>query len=454
MKNANDLIVYADLPSERTLLGAMLVDPSCIPLVNSKLGGDDFADPQLGKVFHRLVMLHAAGKPLHELSYMTSQVPSMGLGADGFAILAKLFSDAPSSAKDAIYFAENIAEKARLRKADLLRTKLNLAMAEPDVTADKIASLLDAERVLMHCGRKQEAKNIGELYAGTIERLSTCTQSNSGLKLGIDSLDNVVGPLMPGTITVIAARPGVGKTSLVWQTARSNAMAGKRVLVVSLEMPADELLTRDICQQAGVNQATIRFFGADEQDKKKFQAIAKRDANLPLMLYCPYAATLADIAAEARYLKHTEGIDLICIDYVGLIKSDPSDKGKPRWEAIGTISRQIKALSKELGCATLMLCQLNREAANGPAHLGMLRDSGSIEQDADCAILLDNPTLRNPAENQPADPKSVPVTADVAKNRHGPTGIVNLLWHPKRQQFSDPKPPANRNADLDNYSNC
>jgi len=454
MKKANDLIVYADLPSERALLGAMLVDPSCIPLVNAKLGGDDFADQQLGKVFHRLVMLHAAAKPLHELSYMASQVPSMGLGADGFAILTKLFNDAPSSAKDAIYFAENIVEKSRLRKADLLRTKLNLAMAEPDITADKIASLLDAERVLMHCGRKQEAKNIGELYAGTIERLSTFNQSNRGLKLGIDSLDNVVGPLMPGTVTDIAARPGVGKSSLAWQAARFNAMAGKRVLFVSLEMPADELLTRDICQQAGVNQATIRFCGADDEDKKQFQAIAKRDANLPLKLYCPNAATIADIAAEARYLKHTEGLDLVCLDYLGLVKSDPSEKGKPRWEAIGTISRQVKQLSKELECATLMLCQLNREAANGPANLGMLRDSGAIEQDADCAILLDNPTLRNPAENQPADPKSVPVTADVAKNRHGPTGIVNLLWHPKRQQFSDPKPPANRNAALDAYNDC
>lgn len=443
--------IFADPEAERAVVCAMIVDPTCIETVSGILDGNDFADPLYGRFFHWLTMAHAAGKPVDDRFWLIKQGPEFGLDSGGAQFFAQLLADRGTAA-NVVYYAEIVRQKSDLRALDATLARFSVAMGKPDVKPLEVSQMLNSELAKMQCSSDTEATDLGvvlaDVAAGIKEDLGSL--DSNGIATGIDDLDAAMGPMRAGEVIVVAARPGCGKTSLLWQVCKFNAKLGKRSLVMSLEMPKRELATRHACQRAGVNLSSVRRGDITPQELAKIEQVAREDAILPVMLSSPSRATLSRIEAEARYCKHRGGLDLLCIDYIGLIAPEKNQAHLQRYDQLSDCSQKIKQLSKELGCPVLLLCQLGREAANGPPMLQHLRGTGAIEQDADVVLLLDNPAKRG-EQVRPRHDGAFDVSAIIAKHRHGSTGAVPLLFYGSSQMFDNAE-RANRSSEFDTWN--
>lgn len=443
--------VFADPSSERAVLGSMMLDPSCIETVSGMLNGGDFADPLYGRFFHWMTMAHAAGKPIREIGWVATQGSDFGLEGNFWQFVTEIQKDTGTAA-NVLYFAEVVRQKSDLRALDATLARFSTAMRQTDVKPLEVVQMLNSELVRMECSSETEATNLGdvlELVASDV-RDEMGRMDEAGVTTGIDDLDRAMGPMRAGEVIVIAARPGCGKTSMAWQVCNFNAKMGRRSLVMSLEMPKKELATRHACQRAEINLSAVRRGDVTPEQLQRIERIAQEDANLPVMLSSPSRATLSRIEAEARYCKHRGGLQLLVIDYIGLIAPEKYQNHLQRYDQLSDCSQKIKQLSKELGCPILLLCQLGREAASGPPMLQHLRGTGAIEQDADVVLLLDNPAKRGEQVSMTKD-GAFPVQAIIAKHRHGSTGAVPLLFYGSSQMFADP-PKANRIGAFDEWN--
>jgi replicative DNA helicase len=253
---------------------------------------------------------------------------------------------------------------------------------------------------------------------------------------GLAKLDEAMGAMLPGEMVVIAARPGQGKSALGVQIAMHAAERGRPGLIVSLEMRDTELVKRKLCEFAELDSRDVRSGRLSDEHRQQLHDAAQQLTDLPLRLWSPPSATLADIRAVARRAKAKGGLQLLVVDYLGLVRPGSEDRRLPRFEQVQNISAGLKSLSKELNLPVISLCQLNREADQSAPRLSHLRESGAIEQDADLVIFLHHP--ESPAHIAGEQPYAQTVNVIVAKHRHGQVGKVSLLWHPRETRFSSP----------------
>lgn len=406
--------------NERVLIGSALLDLSVTDRLPD-IRQEHFADPVLGKLWTMARELNDGGHK-SDIVLIRGEIEKRGIEIPS-ADLLKLFSEVPSTAH-ARFYADNVSEAARLRAIGEIVTDAANSIQDATRNSSSILADLDGRLETLRAGAASEkCQSIGETarqIVADLDKPASQIMAATGLYL----LDDTLGGLRAGEMVVIAARPGCGKSSLAMQTALHNAEKGRPVLFVSLEMTARELVARTLAGDARISATHLRLGDIEQGERKELEQAANRVLPFPLTIADPASASLAYIRAVARSHKARGGLSLLVIDYLSLIQ--PADRRQQRWEQVSDISRSIKRLAKELACPIIALQQLNRDAADKAPQLSHLRESGSIEQDADSVVLLH---LTGKQSDQ------IDAQIIVAKNRHGQTGKIKAVFDATRTRF-------------------
>jgi replicative DNA helicase len=422
-----------NLDAERFVLGAILMDDALYIQVAGTLEADDFSLEKHRRIFLRMGELYARSERIDRVTVANELMKQNQLeSVDGVSYLVSLDEGLPALTNLESYIGI-VKDKATLRRIIFTSQKLIdrclLAEEEPDQI------LASAEESLLKLGdsRAQDAlmnpRRILDEFDGGINAFLDPSKRIKGLSTGFLKLDEMTGGLHEGELVILAARPSMGKTALALNIAQHIATrAGEQqtVAVFSLEMSKESLLTRMICAGARVDQQKFRAGYLNQEERRRLQKAASDLVQAPLFIDDTAGAHLMDIHAKLRRLKAEHGLALVVIDYLQLMS------GRGRYEnrnqEISTISRGLKLLSKDLRVPMLVLSQLNRapEVRQGDhrPQLSDLRESGSIEQDADLVAFIFREEVYKPQD------ESLRGMAEllVSKQRNGPTGKVNLVF--------------------------
>ena len=409
--------------SESALLGALLVNPREIDIVVDTVSVFDFADRDIGCLYDALVTLHQTGLPVGDMTVLVPELRRAGVpeAVRASAFLARLAMN--GIAGHAAFYAGQVRRGSRLRQQADLAQELSELTARADADPDRIAQWLESASASVGVDRANDCRIVGEVAAEYIAELREPKARQRAVMSGVVGLDETVGGFMPGELVVLAARTAMGKTALALQIACHVAAHGRGVLFVSLEMADHELVGRILCGTSSVNSQLIRTGEYDDRDLGRLEWAAGKLQDHRLFIWDPFKATTSQIRARAKRCSMSGGLGLIVVDYVGLVQ--PPDPRRQKWEQISAITGDLKGIAKELGVPILALAQLNREADTTQPRLSHLRDSGSVEQDADCVLFIHR------------EPKKTAATLNIAKHRHAATGTINLRWVAEQTRFED-----------------
>lgn len=425
-----------DPESERGLLAAILKDSSQLDQVRGIVSGHDFHDPEFGRMFVALGLLHEAREPIGDLLFVVPALHRMNLSerVTNAVFIGELIG--VGIASNAPFYASQI------RKLSLLRSWLDTGaeiirrVHQHDAAPDQISQWIDARRDTLAETNARGIRSFREVAAEVLNDLDS-PQESGGTMTGVDSIDNVLGAMLPGEVTILAARTGIGKTSLATQIATHCAKSARPVLYVSLEMRDRELVQRQLCSWSGVNSMRVRTRVLDGGEKRRMVEAAGDLGDLPLDLWSPASATFGRIRAAAKMHHAKRALRLAVVDYVGLVARE--DWKIQEHEHISRVSAGLKQLAKELPAPILCLAQLNREADKDEApRLSQLAKSGAIEQDADVVMMLHRPKGNSDTQ------------CIIAKNRHGATGKFTLEFDARRTMFKTVEPK--RHQAFDDYN--
>lgn len=416
--------------AEFSVIGAILIDERCFPAVREVLTTPEvFSNDHCRRAFEAICDLSEAQKPIDPVTVGQSA------GLEN-RFLAECMQLAPSCAA--------AGEYARA-VADGFRRRMLLGIGER-LQADAFSMEAEADQVLEDArSRLDELANQGRSFlkaTGDSLRDFLCFRAevNEGkrqtVKLGFPSLDGILGGFAQGGLYIVAARPGVGKSAL--GIAAADMLARKhRVLYASLEMSEEELNARRIAAfcDAGITFGRLLFGQTNAEEDASVLTACGVLSQRKLQILAVSSLSVAELGVQAR----NAGVDVVIVDYLGLLSG--ADRKASEYERTTQISGDLKRLAKRLGCVVIALCQLNRESANSPGsdklpRLSQLRSSGAIEQDADGVLLLHRPEYgQTEVQRSPAEPQQFFV--DVAKNRHGRTGTIELAWYAPVNRFED-----------------
>lgn len=417
-----DLPAPADVAAEEAICGAILTDPTVADLAGAIVRPRDFHDQDVGQLYGALLLLHEAHQPIGDIVSLLPALRRLRLPervtAAGF--IAKLLGS--GFATNAKFYCHQIRRCAHLRRLLDTAAETMRRVHERDSDPADIAEWITTQIESLEGSQSGDVLPFKNVAMDVLDDMDRPAEQSGGAMTGVPSLDNVLGAMLPGEITVLAARTGVGKTSLAGQIAAHNAARGRGVLYASLEMTASELVARQLCGAAGVSGVRLRTRNLDASDRKKLVEAFNQLGDLPLWLWSPSSTTLSRLRGIARVQHAQHRLRLLVVDYLGLIR--PEGRHQARWEAVAEVSCGLKSLAKELSLPVLALAQLNREAdRDEPPRLSQLRDSGAVEQDADVVLLLHRP--KNNDET----------SCIIAKNRHGATGQFKLRFDARATRF-------------------
>jgi replicative DNA helicase len=406
-----------NIDQEEKLIGSILLNPKALDRLG-KLSADTFCDSELGRLFVTLRERHENNLPINDMGLLVPVIRQAGIKIDT-ARLATLFTEAHGH--HAVFYGDNVAEVNRLRNLQRVASTVNQAIEDRTRSSRSILDELEAFIDVQRKDNSSGVETIGQVGTRLVQELEQPTANSVRACWGIRSIDESFGVMLGGEMFVLAARPGCGKTSLAMQTAIANARLGRGVLFVSLEMRSDELTARYLAGASGIDGRDLRERRLTERQKSALKNEVQSIGDYPLHLIAPSTATLGDIRATARSI---DDLGLVVIDYLSLLKH--RDSRKDYYQQVADNSRSIKRLAKELNVPFLVCQQLNRDADGNRPKLSNLRDSGSVEQDADFVGLL-----------HPVEDGSIEFIA--AKNRHGRTGKIVLRFNGERTTFTDQK---------------
>jgi replicative DNA helicase len=437
----------ANLDAEKTILGAILLDNAAHAEAAEHIKPDDFSLDSHRRIFLRMSELIDTGRTVdivtlsNELSRY-KEVEAVG----GVAYLASLTEGLPRRPVIEDYI-RIVKDKSLLRR---LMGICSAAIAKAaDQSQDAIGVLDETESQLLEASQSgltlglQPIDVIVRDSFGSIDNLYTHSRDITGLATGFTDFDRMTSGLQKGELIIIAARPSMGKTALAINIAENAAVRyGSIVAIFSLEMSKESLLRRMLASQASVDQQKIQkgFFGRDEQEK--LQAALSLLVESRIFIDDSAASTIAEMRARARRLKQNAGgLDLIMIDYLQLMSASMPGASKRGFEnrvqEVSAISRGLKAMAKELQVPVIALSQLSRsneKRDDKRPMLSDLRESGSIEQDADVVAFIHREAYYNRDEDISAEEKAKSEII-IAKQRNGPTGIVRMHWNAAFTRF-------------------
>ena len=434
--NAPDLCVPPhSVEAEQSVLGALMLDSNAFDRIADVLKAHDFYRAEHGAIFAAIQSLHSRGKPVDVVTVAES-IDQAGRGGDtgGLAYLGELAANTPSAA-NIRHYAESVRKNAVLRGLVIVaRSIQDACLCQGPKDAEKIA--LEAESAMLRLIDRQggDPSTLSEVFGEALAYVDERCQREgefAGLTTGFHGFDRLTGGLEPGQLIVIAARPSVGKTIFAGNAADSVAQRGHSVLFFSLEMSRREIGMRLLSARSKVSVHAMRTGTNDQGHWSRMSNQVSQASKQRLFVDDKGAIGVGYVRAKARRIKRQHGLDLIVIDYLGLMKG----QGDSRTQEIGSISRGLKALAKELGVPIMLLAQLNRGVESRTDKrpvLSDLRDSGEIEQDADIVVMLHREALFNSAPEWQGLAELL-----VRKNRNGPLGDVTLHYLPEEMTFGN-----------------
>jgi replicative DNA helicase len=425
------------LQAEEAVLGSVLKNPASMVRVSDFLKPDDFYQQRNRHIFRAMVTLFADGQPIDYHS-TADRLQQQGTyeASGGLLYLSELNLATPSAAHIEHY--GRIVERTSIMRQLIAKAQTIAEIAYRD-NLDPDAALEKAEQLILSVAEKRvtrDFRSLEDVLAGYMEQLDALQDGENtryGIPSGYMDLDKLLGGFQRTDLIILAARTSVGKTSFALNLAVNAAVKhNATVAIFSLEMSAEQLASRLLSMESGVDSPRIRSANLNEQETRKLDAAMNHLARAPIWVDDTPSIPIMELRSKARRLAAEHGLDMIVIDYMQLIASDG---GESRVQELAQISRGLKALGRELRVPIIALSQLSRAVEQRTPHipqLSDLRESGALEQDADVVLFI----YRDEKYNPDSDKKGV---ADiiVAKHRNGPTGQIQLLFLERTTKFLD-----------------
>lgn len=429
-----------DQQAEQALLGAMLIDKdACSEVINIAIPDDFFYDSHK-IIFAAMKALQEERQPVDVTTLTTYLMDKKELDRiGGVNYLLTLSQSVPTTAHTQ-YYLKILNDKALLRR--LIKESTDIITKSYDDIGNMNDFINDVERDFLAVTRDRNAgefKNIDEVVDNVTKRLSILQKNGgivSGVKTGYRDLDKLTSGFQKGDLVILAARPSVGKTAFALNVANNSSYNSKEaVAVFSLEMPAEQLVTRLICCAGSINNDSLKTGSILKENPNKYYAAADKVMHDNLYIDDTPGIKVGEIAAKCRRLKQDVGLKLVIIDYLQLI-SGPNNSKESRQQEVSDISRSLKAMARELECPVIALSQLSRavEQRKGKPMLSDLRESGAIEQDADIVAFLHREDYQNKEKEAETNGLTEIV---VAKHRNGATADIPVVFEKQYSRFSD-----------------
>jgi replicative DNA helicase len=432
-----DRLPPQSIEAEQSVLGALLIDRDAVIEVAELLRPGDFYRSHHGTVYAAILELSERREPVDlvtvsEVLERQGQLDAIG----GSAYLTSLINLTPT-AVNAVYYARIVERKAVLR--GLISAAGKIAGIGYDENTDVEVSIDRAEQELFSVSQKRVASGFSPLRTllhSAYDRLDYLHQHKgevSGIRTGFADLDALTTGLQKSDLIILAARPSIGKTSLALNFAEHAAVKeGKTVGIFSLEMSKEQLVLRLLSSVANIDSQRLRTGFLEEMDFTRLAPAMNTLAEAPIFIDDTPNITTMELRTKARRLQAESGLDMVIVDYLQLMQGSATSKDANRVQEVAEISRGLKALARELQVPVISLSQLSRQAEmreSKEPRLSDLRESGSIEQDADLVMFLWREKERGADEGE-SDGEIVKLK--LAKHRNGPTGEA-VLWFKKRQ---------------------
>ena len=416
-----------DLISEKALLGCLLMDGQSFDQISDlRLEARDFYSPKHGIIYEAIAELSIENSSVDYISLQgrlgdRGKLESIG----GVSFLTDLVEDQASTA-NIHHYGKTVKDKSQMR--DMIRAGMRVADLGRSYNG-KVEEFIDEVEGLFF-------NLTGHAKSGQMVQLKTClleglkdlesnTGEATGLSTGYPQLDRYFLGMRPGQLIILAARPGMGKTSLALNMAANVCeQAKKPVAIFSLEMLANELSMRMLSSKSKVDSKKIRTKNYTGEELKTMGIAIQELSAYPIFINDSGSTTVVDIQSQCRKLLGEYGLGMVIVDYLQLMSSP--NKNLSREQQIAEMSRSLKLMARELECPVIAMSQLNRQVESRPnkrPNISDLRESGSIEQDADIVSFVYRDELYNPDTPEPGVAEII-----VGKNRNGETGVAKLAW--------------------------
>ena len=425
-----DRIPPQNLEAEQAVLGAIVLQDEALITAMERVNTDDFYDKPHQLIFEAMLQLGEDNQPI-DLVTLTSLLQDRGQLEDigGVSYLARLAHSVPTAA-NVEYYAQIIEEKSMLRR--LIRTATQI-VSEGYTGGEDVSGMLgDAERKILEISNRRSGSGfvyIRDVLMEVFDRVEMLHENKggtSGIPTGFVDLDKMTNGFQKNDLIIVAARPSVGKTAFALNIAQNVAVrANETVAIFSLEMSAPQLVQRMICAEANLDANVMRTGDFKDDDWAKLTMGISSLSEAEIYIDDTPGVTVADIRSKCRRLKKEKGLGMIVIDYLQLIHGR-GKAGENRQQEVSEISRTLKQIARELEVPVIALSQLSRgveQRQDKRPMMSDLRESGSIEQDADIVSFL----YRDDYYNQDSEKKNI-IEIIIAKQRNGPVGTVELVF--------------------------
>ncbi|AXN38999.1 replicative DNA helicase [Peribacillus butanolivorans] len=432
-----DRVPPQNIEAEQAVLGAIFLEPSSLTVTSEVLIPEDFYRSSHQKIFNVMIKLNDEGKAVDLITVTEELAAAKNLEeVGGVSYLSELAGSVPTAA-NIEYYARIVEEKSLLRR--LIRTATNIAQ-EGYSREDEVEELLgEAEKTIMEVAQRKNSgsfQNIKDVLVRTydnIEVLTTRKGDVTGIPTGFAELDRMTAGFQRNDLIIVGARPSVGKTAFALNIAQNVATkTEENVAIFSLEMGAEQLVMRMLCAEGNINAQNLRTGSLTDEDWRKLTMAMGSLSNAGIYIDDTPGVRIGEIRSKCRRLKQEHGLGMILIDYLQLIQGD-GRSGDNRQQEVSEISRSLKALARELEVPVIALSQLSRgveQRQDKRPMMSDIRESGSIEQDADIVAFL----YRDDYYDKESENKNI-IEIIIAKQRNGPVGTVSLAFVKEYNKF-------------------
>lgn len=426
-----------NVDAEMSLLGAVLIDEEVLADITEHVKPKDFYDKRHATIFDAMMRLYEKNKPV-DLLTLTDELKRKKEIDDigGSAYLTELTNYVPTAAHAESY-AEIVAQKAVRRRLIKASGEISELGYDEETTTQELLQQAEAELfAVSDQSLKQDLTSLESILTDSFDRLEELHRNKGqlrGVRTGYRDLDNMTAGLQRSDLIILAARPAMGKTTLVTNLMYNVATIAKQsVLFFSLEMSKEQLVDRMLADASGVDSWNIRTGNLSDEDFSKLSEAMGEMAEAPIFIDDTPGLSVLEMRTKARRAAHDQPLGLIIIDYLQLMQGSGRNDGN-RVQEVSEISRGLKLIARELNVPVIALSQLSRTVENRSPQipqLADLRESGSIEQDADIVMFIYREAYYNPETERENITDLI-----IAKHRNGPVGKVELYFHPERLRF-------------------
>jgi len=426
-----------NLDAEMSLLGAVLIDEETLADISEHVKPHDFYDKRHGLVYEAMMRLYERHKPV-DLLTLTEELKKKNdietIG--GSAYLTELTNYVPTAAHAEAY-AELVSQKAIRRRLIKAGAEISEMSFDEETSTEELLGQAEAQLFsVSDASLKNDLVSIESILTDSFDRMEELHRNKGqlrGVRTGYRDLDNMTAGLQRSDLIILAARPAMGKTTLVTNLAYNVATIAKQpVLFFSLEMSKEQLVDRMLADASGVDAWNIRTGNLSDDDFSKLSDAMGEMAEAPIFIDDTPGVSVLEMRTKARRAAHEQPLGLIIIDYLQLMQGSGKSDGN-RVQEVSEISRGLKLIARELNVPVIALSQLSRSVETRSPQipqLSDLRESGSIEQDADIVMFIYREAYYNPETERENITDLI-----IAKHRNGPTGKVELFFHPERLRF-------------------